>query len=456
MPSQNALAGLKEASIHLTEAGVEAAVKAVASREVTIGKDGRRWWRDAGSRNGLHLVVSVAGGAVYYRKARRPGSEAKVKQRIGDALTMRVATARQKALQLAGGDETAAAPVKVRTDGITADNAFAGYLADSRAKSFTVGRSPPKESTLASYEILWRAHVRPKFGKRSLHHLAKGIPGLLERLAAKHVTANRLSQVLKNVYAWGTKREHWEGLNPLIDPATGKPIRRHQVKSRARYLKNDEAARLLEVLDAEPRVWRDYFTLALLVGARAGNLRHMAWDELDLQSNVWSIPVTKADPVEVPLVPQAVAILRARQADATVVSRYVFPRRGHPDKCISDVDNAWFRIRTAAGLPGVRIHDLRRTVGSWAIQAGMSLVAVGRLLGHRSLNATAVYARAEVALSRQAADAVAARLKESLAARPAADATNKKAKPTGGTAGGGRKGPSRPARKPRGKAGRGK
>ena len=58
-----------------------------------------------------------------------------------------------------------------------------------------------------------------------------------------------------------------------------------------------------------------------------------------------------------------------------------------------NINKAWRRIRKAAGVDDVRLHDLRRTVGSWLAQAGNSLHLIGRVLNHSTQATTAVYAR---------------------------------------------------------------
>jgi len=45
------------------------------------------------------------------------------------------------------------------------------------------------------------------------------------------------------------------------------------------------------------------------------------------------------------------------------------------------------------GLPDIRIHDLRRSLGSWQAVTGASGFIIGKSLGHRSQQATAIYAR---------------------------------------------------------------
>jgi integrase len=176
----------------------------------------------------------------------------------------------------------------------------------------------------------------------------------------------------------------------------------------------------------EPQPWRDFWRLLILTGVRASTLREMKWAHLDLRDteSSWAVPTTKnGDPQLVPLTATAAAILRDRLESAPKhdgkskhkgkpLSEWVFPMRDDPKACIADLDHAWARVKEGAPLDGVRIHDLRRTAGSWATQGGAPLPAVGKLLGHRSHNSTAVYARADTKAARAAAEIVEARLLE--------------------------------------------
>jgi integrase len=58
-----------------------------------------------------------------------------------------------------------------------------------------------------------------------------------------------------------------------------------------------------------------------------------------------------------------------------------------------NIDKPWQRVRKEAGIEDVRLHDLRRTVGSWLAQAGNSLHLIGRVLNHSNTATTAIYAR---------------------------------------------------------------
>jgi integrase len=53
----------------------------------------------------------------------------------------------------------------------------------------------------------------------------------------------------------------------------------------------------------------------------------------------------------------------------------------------------WRRILKRAGLANLRIHDLRRSLGSWQAIGGASLPVIGKSLGHTQASTTQIYAR---------------------------------------------------------------
>ena len=69
----------------------------------------------------------------------------------------------------------------------------------------------------------------------------------------------------------------------------------------------------------------------------------------------------------------------------------MFPGRSE-GKRLSDLAKPWSWVRKAAGVPGVRIHDLRHTHASWGATAGNSLLIIGKLLGHQQSRTTQRYA----------------------------------------------------------------
>jgi integrase len=197
--------------------------------------------------------------------------------------------------------------------------------------------------------------------------------------------ANRLLERIRSIFNkaadWG-----WDGANP----ATG--IKKYREKSRDRFLQPEELPRFFEALANEPNeAARDFFMISLLAGARKSNTLAMRWEEINFHAATWRIPQTKNDdPQVVHLSPQAMEILTERKLHS--LSPWVFPGAGASGH-LADPKKAWMRILQEAGIADLRIHDLRRTLGSWQAATGANSYIIGKSLGHRSQQSTAVYAR---------------------------------------------------------------
>ncbi|CAN5713952.1 hypothetical protein BH10CYA1_BH10CYA1_64130 [soil metagenome] len=91
-------------------------------------------------------------------------------------------------------------------------------------------------------------------------------------------------------------------------------------------------------------------------------------------------------------------ILQRRSNAENKNETWVFPsdRKGRKTGALSHMGNpkeAWKRILERAEITDLRIHDLRRTAGSYMAIQGVSPTIIGKALGHRSQAATAMYAR---------------------------------------------------------------
>jgi integrase len=155
-----------------------------------------------------------------------------------------------------------------------------------------------------------------------------------------------------------------------------------------RYLSDDERGALLKACKAseDPNIYCGVM-LALATGARAGNLRMLTWDDVDLERWTLRFVQTKnREPRHVPVVGQAQAVLQ-RQFDRDPTGKgWVF--KGANDKVPADLDKPWRLVREAAGLVGekhCRFHDLRHTTASYLTMNGATLAEVAEALGHRTL-----------------------------------------------------------------------
>lgn len=91
-----------------------------------------------------------------------------------------------------------------------------------------------------------------------------------------------------------------------------------------------------------------------------------------------------------------------------------------------DLEKFWVRVRSAAGLDDVRIHDLRHSFASFGANGGDSLLIIGALLGHRSAQAAERYAHLSSDPVKRAADRISSEIAELLGSR-AADASGEEA-----------------------------
>lgn len=251
------------------------------------------------------------------------------------------------------------------------------------------------------------------------------------------IAANRVVEMVSAIY----------GFIKVDNPAAA--VEPFKERKRKRFLKAGELPRFFAALEADTSAdFRDFILLALLTGQRRENLLSMRWRHIDQARAVWSIPEDEAkagEQIEVPLVPAAVEILSRRRAAAEVSaiatkgprSPFVFPANsasGHltppkkrwsalldrieldelrariaaVDRAQADpvpgesLDRALQRARSTADalhvdradarVEDVRLHDLRRSLGSWQAIQGASLLIIGKSLGHRSASATEVYA----------------------------------------------------------------
>lgn len=81
---------------------------------------------------------------------------------------------------------------------------------------------------------------------------------------------------------------------------------------------------------------------------------------------------------------------------------------------LSDMQKPWRRIRKAADLEDIRIHDLRHTFASHGVAMGQGLPIIGKLLGHSQSQSTARYAHLAADPVIEMADQISERLANSL------------------------------------------
>jgi len=130
--------------------------------------------------------------------------------------------------------------------------------------------------------------------------------------------------------------------------------------------------------------------LLLLTGVRRSEILAAKWADIDWDNKTLYVGKTKnGEPVLAPL--SRAAIARLKLIPRLKDNPYIICG-ALPGKPLAYIDRMWRRVRKDTGFMDLRIHDLRRTVGSWLVRDGASLHLVGAVLNHKDQKTTAGYA----------------------------------------------------------------
>lgn len=260
-------------------------------------------------------------------------------------------------------------------------------------------------------EIFYSEHVLPKLAKSTQEAyraiIDKKLPKSFLRMPIKDITRQDLAQLhhslrdiptsANKVLAMLSKFFNWSEKYGYRDDHSNpcRHVEKYKEKARQRYLSKIEQRNLWAALDeADKNGEATVYAIAALrvislTGARLREILNLKWEYVDFDQNIINLPNSKTGAKTIYLNSSASEIIKnlPRQLD----NEYVFCgiRAGQP---IKELQKAWQRIRSTANLEDVRIHDLRHTFASVAVQNGMSLPLIGALLGHSQPRTTARYA----------------------------------------------------------------
>jgi integrase len=199
-----------------------------------------------------------------------------------------------------------------------------------------------------------------------------------------------------------------------------------QRHSKWRRLSSDQAQLLLTAAQGErlEALWH----VAITTGLRPGEYRALRWSDLDLERGLLRVeraltldggsfvePKTKASSRSIALTASTIRVLREhkrRQAGEKLKagSEYtddalVFcTEKGRPLDHNNLVHHHFTNLLKRAGVPRVRLYDLRHTAATLALQAGVPLKMVSHMLGHAGIATTAdVYSHVSPEMQEDAA-----------------------------------------------------
>ncbi len=246
-----------------------------------------------------------------------------------------------------------------------------------------------KPTTQREYRRSVDLFIVPKIGGMKATDVQRmHVAQLHQQLQRIPYQANRTLGVLSKVFnlaeVWGIRPD---GSNPT------RHIEKYKENKRERYLTGEELIRLGQTLaEAEQSGTESIaaisaFRLLLLTGCRLGEIQTLKWEYL--QGSALALPDSKTGAKRVALGHAALSVLLA--IPRTAGNPYVVTGK-QPNSHLTDLERPWRRIRERAGLPDVRIHDLRHSFASNAVGLGESLPIIVKLLGHTQVQTTARYA----------------------------------------------------------------
>ncbi len=331
---------------------------------------------------GFVIEVRSSGGKTYYLRFDQDGRQKQHK--IGRYEDISFASAKKTAQRLRSevvlGGDPAARKQEARAVPTYAELA-AQHMADARLH----------QKSHATTEMYLRRHVVPRWGTHRLTEIdpravSQWLAGKLAEGYAP-ATVEKMRVLLGRSFELGAR---WGVAGSDRNPTKGAP-RKPLNNARERYVTADEAARLIAAAEGSRNTQLAAIVrLLLLTGMRVSELLSARWESVDLERRSLHVPTSKTGRARyVPLATAAVDVITSLPRRGGSV--HLFPNPRFPTKHLTTIKHAWQSAREAAGLPDLRIHDLRHSAASFMVNSGVDLFAVGKVLGHASIQSTQRY-----------------------------------------------------------------
>lgn len=317
------------------------------------------------------------------------------------------------------------------------------------------GVATKKTATVATDTARIRAHIKPLLGKRPVSAVTSSDVAKFMRDVAAGKTAAAAKPTIKSLRAKGLKGAALQAADTrkrTDAAATGgkgtasrtvgllgaifsfavregirvdNPVRgveRFRDNQSQRFLSAAELLRLTGALKAAENLGvnkhgLNVIRLLALTGARKGEVEGLRWSEVDFERACLRLADSKTGARVVPL--GAAALLCLQGLPWSKTSVFVFPAEGEDRRHYVGTPKVWERIRTAAELPNVRLHDLRHTYASFGAAGGLSLPLIAAILGHKDVKTTQQYAHLADSPVKAAADRTAAAIEGAMQGRSA-------------------------------------
>mgnify|MGYP001778700293 CR=1 FL=1 len=369
---------MKSQHINFTE-------KAIAALPIPAKEQGQAIYYDSGSTDGLMLIVTYGGTKTYYHYMffnKRP-----VRTKIGRSSQIKLAVARARAHTMAENATKGIDPGEKRRENLH-DITFKQFYETIYRPEYSIVYKKPRSDV--NDDSIFTHHLKDFHNRMMLGIKPVEIAKLHNNTKQTHspYTANRVLSLIKHIYVIAAKHGYMNGhANPAAD------IIKFKEQTRDRFLHSDELQRLFAALETEQNeVFKNYILISLYSGQRRSSILSLRWSQVDLVNGFIYLPDTKnGEPMQVPMTNQLKELFEKINHNKN--SDWVLPSVRSKSGHLEDPKRPWHELLRRAGIKNLRLHDLRRTMGSYQAISGASLHIIGKSLGHKSASATQVYAR---------------------------------------------------------------
>lgn len=341
-------------------------------------------------RSGLYIEVRSAskGRGTYYLRYKDVNGKT-CHQRVSSTTDMSLQQAKLAVKKLKAEIDLGADPraeEKSRLAVITFDEFFKEHYLP-----FVI----PRKRSWKRDEELYRLRISGKFGSKRLNQVTRQqIQSFHSSLTAEGLAPASANHHLKLIRRMLNLAIEWEMLEKNVASGIKMFPENNQVE---RFMDDAELARLLKVLKTDSR--RSVCNIALFLlatGARLNEALSATWGQINRDKRVWLIPATNTKSRRsrpVPINVHAADVLN--QLDTEGNHDYLFINKRTQSKYVN-IAKVWGRLRVKAGLPKLRIHDLRHQAASMLVNSGASLFTAQIWLGHQNPKTTMIYSHLSI------------------------------------------------------------
>jgi len=258
------------------------------------------------------------------------------------------------------------------------------------------------------YGAMFDNRIRKPLGKFRIDQLSRQQitayhTGLVKDEGLAPATANRHLALLRRILA------HAVGIN-LLHSNPASHIQMYRESGTEHYLQADDLQNLLTVLTTGTKrnfMVRMLALFLLATGARLNEALRAKWQDIDRENRVWRIPASNSKSKKVRSVPlndSAIEVLDQLGTEGKI--EWLF--QSVTGDRLKYVHRVWERLRIKAGLPHLRLHDLRHQHASFLVNSGRTLYEVQAILGHNDPSVTQRYAHLSTKTLQDASDSASA------------------------------------------------